>query len=156
MLHQARPRGVLTPRERSLLLAIAEAVLPPGKRFPGATERTIDRVDHFLASLPEPALRSYRAMLQATNASALLWTLRPFERLSSERRLEVLERHRRGGVARRLALRAMLMPIKGAHFDDPALFRALGCVYDFGKRAGEAKPRWMQERMHAAAGLPKS
>ncbi|HTM20637.1 MAG TPA: FAD-dependent oxidoreductase, partial [Kofleriaceae bacterium] len=153
MLHQARPRGVLTPRERSLLLAIAEAVLPPGKLFPGATERTIDRVDHFLASLPEPALRSYRAMLQATNASALLWTLRPFERLSSERRLEVLERHRRGGVARRLALRAMLMPIKGAHFDDPALFRALGCVYDFGKPAAEAKPRWMQERVHAGAGL---
>lgn len=157
MLHQAQPRpsrpGVLSERERALLLSIAEAALPAGAVFPAPGPRTIDRVDRFIGGLPDPMGSSYRAILQAINASALLWHLRPFHRLPVERRLEVLERWRHGGVARRLGMRALLMPLKASYFDDPALFKAIGCVYDFERVAGEVRPRWMQERVHDAADL---
>src|SRR3990170_4996711 len=120
MLHQAQPAsarpGVLSERERALLLSIAEAALPAGAIFPAPGPRTIDRVDRFVGGLPDALGRSYKAMLQAINASALLWQLRPFDRLSIERRLQVLERWRQGGVARRLSMRAVLMPLKASHF----------------------------------------
>jgi choline dehydrogenase-like flavoprotein len=154
MLHQARSRGVLSQRERSLLLAIAEAALPAGAVFPAAGPRTIDRVDRFIGALPEPLIRTYKAMLAAVNATALMRHLRPFERLPADKRVDVLESWRQAGVSRRLGIRYVLMPLKAAHFDDPELFRIIGCVYDFDKvPVAESKPRWMQERVHPAAGL---
>jgi len=153
MLHEGRNAGALNRRERALLLSIAEAALPAGQVFPAAGPRTIERVDHFIAGLPEPLARSYKAMLYAIDGSALLRHRRPFTRLSAERRLEVLQAWRQGGVARRLGMRAVLMPLKAAHFADPDMFRSIGCVFEFERPAGEQRPRWMTERVHDAADL---
>jgi choline dehydrogenase-like flavoprotein len=52
---------------------------------------------------------------------------------------------------RRLMLRAIITPLKIAHFDDPALYKQLGCVYDMHQKA-EAKPAYMRDRVHAELG----
>lgn len=153
MLHQIRatPR-CLSPRERRLLLDIAEAALPAGAVFPGADESTVDRVDEFLAGLPAAAQRGYGALLMAVETTALLTQRRRFHKLSHERRIKVLESWRTAGVARRWGLRGLLSPLKVAHFDNPAFYDHIGCAYEFDQKA-EAKPRYMRERAHAAGDL---
>ena len=46
-------------------------------------------------------------------------------------------------------LRALVSPLKIAHFDDPALYKQLGCVYESEKAKAEAKPAYMRDRVHA-------
>src|SRR5207248_6024569 len=53
----------------------------------------------------------------------------------------------------RLALRALVTPLKIAHFDDPALYRRLGCVYETTLPKAEQKPSYMTERVHAGPAL---
>ena len=67
------------------------------------------------------------------------------------KRLALLERWRHGDPLRRLMLRALVSPLKMAHFDDPTLYQQLGCVYEAAKVTGEAKPAYMRDRVHAAA-----
>lgn len=150
MLHQPRV-GILSRRERALLLAIAEAALPAGEIFPAAGPEVVDRVDKFLAALPASLQTGYRALLSSLAGAALVTRLRPFARLSAADRLAVLHAWRTGSVSRRLAVRALMAPIKVAHFDNRAFFEAIGCVYEFEKPKPEAKPRYLTERAHDAA-----
>jgi choline dehydrogenase-like flavoprotein len=50
-------------------------------------------------------------------------------------------------------LRALMTPLKMAHFDDPKLYKQLGCVYDMERVKGEAKPAYMRDRVHAGTEL---
>ena len=154
MLHQIRAnRRCLSGRERRLLLDIAEAALPAGKVFRGADESTVDKVDEFLAALPVAAQRGYSALLMAVESTAVLTERRRFHSLSAERRRTVLESWRTAGIARRWGLRGLLSPLKVAHFDNPEFYKHIGCVYEFDQPAGEAQPRYMRERVHAAGQL---
>src|SRR5689334_18655208 len=65
----------------------------------------------------------------------------------------MLERWRTADPIRRLLLRALITPLKMAHFDDPKLYKQLGCVYEFEKVKAEAKPAYMRDRMHRADDL---
>src|SRR6185503_16875245 len=147
-----------TPRffaaaERRILIAIAESALPAGKYLPAAGERTVAAVEGFLAPLPRPALAAYRATLRAIDAAAWLSKRRGFVRLDDAARLEVLERWRTGGVARRNALRAVMTPLKMAHLDNRELYKQLGCVYEYKLPRAEAKPAYMTQRVHRGAEL---
>src|SRR5215831_3096475 len=130
MLHDVRGLGrtCLSEGERRTLAALAEAVLPPGRRFPGADARTVGRMEGYVALLGDTMQTTVRALLRMIDASAYARHLRPFERLSIERRTQLLESWRKGNYLRRTALRALTMPLKIAHFDDPAFYRAIGCV----------------------------
>jgi len=148
----AAPRP-LSERQRRTLTAIAEAVLPAGRIFPGAGPQTVDKVEAFLDQLPGPFAAGAGALLTALDADAMLRHLRPLAQLSPEDRLALLERWRRGGAARRAVMRALLTPLKVAHFDDPAFYQKLGCVYEAARVKPEAKPAWMRERAHAGTEL---
>ncbi len=131
------------------LLAIAEAAIPAGRFIPAAGEATVAKVEAFVAGLPSPVQTGIGAMLRAIEASAWLHHRKAFAKLSVERRLSVLEGFRTGDVVRRLMLRALVSPLKIAHFDDPALYKQLGCVYDLAKVRPEAKPAYLRDRVHA-------
>lgn len=148
MRHLA-PRS-LSERQRRTLTAVAEAALPAGRHFPAAGAHTVDKVDAFLAGLPEAATAAATALLTALDAEAWVRHRAGFAALPVADRLAMLERWRDGGLARRTALRALVTPLKVAHFDDPALYRQLGCVYTFDKPKPEAKPAWWRERVHDA------
>jgi choline dehydrogenase-like flavoprotein len=129
------------------LVAVAETALPAGRYLPAAGAHTVDRVEHFVGTLPGPLQRGLGGLLRGLDAASWLGERRPFKRVSSERRLALLDGWRRGDFVRRLMLRALVTPLKMAHFDDPALYRQLGCVYETHVKA-EAKPAYMKDRVH--------
>jgi len=133
------------------LLAIAETAIPAGRYIPAAGEATVAKVEHFLAKLPSAVQTGINALIRTIDATALLKHRSSFAKLSFEKRLALLESFRTGDVVRRLMLRALVSPIKIAHFDDPALYKHLGCVYDF-ERGKPEKPAYMRDRVHAELG----
>jgi hypothetical protein len=137
----------LTASQRDSLVAVVEAVLPAGRFLPAGSAATVDRVDSFVGTLPSPLQRGLGGLLAALDVSALVHGRRTFARLPVATRLAVLERWRTGDPVRRLALRALTTPLKLAHFDDPALYDRLGCVYSTTVRP-EPKPAWFSQRVH--------
>jgi choline dehydrogenase-like flavoprotein len=130
------------------LLAIAETAIPAGRYIPGAGEATVRKVERFLETLPSTVQRGIYALITAIDATSWLRHRSSFAKLSFDKRLALLETFRTGDVVRRLMLRALISPLKIAHFDDPGLYKQLGCVYDIEKARGEIKPAYMRDRVH--------
>ncbi len=131
-------------------MAVAEAALPAGRFLPAAGEEAAGKVEQFAHTLPGPLQTGLATLLRGLDAHAWLRERRPFARVAPERRLALLEPWRTGHPLRRLLLRALVDPLKMAHLDDPALYRRLGCVYEVERVAGEAKPAYLRDRVHAA------
>ncbi|MCE9573373.1 MAG: GMC family oxidoreductase N-terminal domain-containing protein [Deltaproteobacteria bacterium] len=142
----------VSPEVHRTLTAIAETALPAGRVFRGAGAATVDKVVAFLATEPEAAM-AYRGLVAAIDGHALMRHRRRFAELEPAQQLALLGDWRDGGFARRTALRALVTPLKVAHFDDPAFYRHLGCVYETTRPRPEAKPAWWRERCHAAKDL---
>jgi choline dehydrogenase-like flavoprotein len=153
MLHQIHRRTPpLPPRERATLQALAETALPPGRLMPGADTRTVSKVEAFLAATGEGFARAYRGLLGGLDALARARYLRGFAALPDRRRAALLEWLRGGDYLRRTTLRALLAPVKLAHYEDPAFYRAIGCVWE--RPAGTPDlPRHVVERTARAADL---
>jgi choline dehydrogenase-like flavoprotein len=133
------------------LVAVAETALPAGRFIPAAGEATADKVEQFLHLLPSPLQGGLGGLLHALDGAAWLKERRPFAKVSPEKRLALLESWRTGDPIRRLLLRALVSPLKMAHFDDPKLYQQLGCVYE-ATRVREAKPAYLRERVHQLDG----
>lgn len=118
----------LTAAHRRTLEALAETALPAGQVLPGANADTVARAEAFVAQLPAGFVSGYAGLLTALDAKALLSHRARFVSLSMGRRLEVLQSLALGEMSR-LALRGLLTPLKLAHFEDPAVYAALGCRY---------------------------
>ncbi len=140
----------LSPSQHRTLVAVAETALPAGRFLPAAGDRTVDKVEHFLDGLSGPMQTGMHGLLRGLDAAAWLGHGRPFAKVAGDKRLKLLEGWRTGDPIRRLMLRALVAPLKFAHFDDPALYKQLGCVYDLEKVKAETKPPYMRDRVHAA------
>ncbi|HWO24825.1 MAG TPA: GMC family oxidoreductase [Kofleriaceae bacterium] len=138
----------LSPKQHQTLVAVAEAALPAGRFIPAAGEATVQKVERFASTLPDMVQSGLGSLLRGLDALAWLHERRSFARATPEQRLALLDRWRTGGPLRRLLLRALVTPLKLAHFDDPGLYKQLGCVYDVMAPAAEAKPAYMRDRVH--------
>jgi choline dehydrogenase-like flavoprotein len=143
----------LSPHQRRTLVAVAETALPAGRYLPGAGQETVEKVERFVQTLPSQLSLGLKGLLRALDASSWLGERRSFVIARPAQRLDVLESWRHGDPFRRLMLRALLTPLKMAHFDDPKLYKQLGCVYDIERAKGEAKPAYMRDRVHAGTEL---
>jgi choline dehydrogenase-like flavoprotein len=130
------------------LVAVAETALPAGRFLPAAGETTVQKVEQFTSTLPSPVQMGLAGLLRGLDAQSWVREGRSFARAKPAQRLALLERWRRGDPLRRLMLRALVSPLKMAHFDDPELYKRLGCVYEAEKVKGEAKPAYMRDRVH--------
>ncbi|MEO8705959.1 MAG: GMC family oxidoreductase [Kofleriaceae bacterium] len=142
----------LSPSQHRTLVALAETALPAGRFIPAATEATAKKVEQFASTLPGPIQRGLDGLLRGLDVQSWLTARRPFAGASNAKRLEILEGWRRGDPVRRLMLRALVSPLKIAHFDDPALYKQLGCVYEAPTVKPEAKPAYMRDRVHTDPG----
>lgn len=133
--------------QRDTFVAIAEAVLPAGRFIPAGGEATVARAEGFIDDLPNPLQMGVSGLLRLFDAAARLRFGQPIAKLPIEKRLAVLERFRSGDIGGRLALRAVVSPLKIAHFDDPALYKKLGCVYE-SQVGSEARPAYLRQRVH--------
>jgi choline dehydrogenase-like flavoprotein len=155
MLHQIRPKpeAMLSPAERRTLLAVAEAAMPPGKKLPGAGPATVERVERFLAEVGPTVATAYRALITGVEAASRARTLRSFPSLDLDQRVRVLAWLQGGDYLRRFGLRALLAPLKIAHFDDDNVYQAIGCVWKDEGQRGEL-PRVVSDRTLRARDLP--
>ncbi|HLL21209.1 MAG TPA: hypothetical protein VK427_03710, partial [Kofleriaceae bacterium] len=144
--------AVLSPSMHRTLVAVAEAALPAGRFIPAANGKTVDKVLSFVGTLPSSLQTALAGLLRGIDAQAWLAHRRPYARLAPAKQLDILQRWKTGDAIRRLMLRAVVSPLKVAHFDDPALYQRLGCVYDSERAKAEVKPAYMRERVHANLG----
>jgi choline dehydrogenase-like flavoprotein len=141
--------SLFSHREREILQAIAGTVIPPGRILPGAgNSRSVDRIIALLSSLPPGVLRSFRALLWTIETTAVARYLKPFTKLTEERQNTFLRSWIRGNIARRAAIRLLTLPLKVAHFNDPALFEEIGCIWK-PEAASRETSRWRSQIINA-------
>jgi len=134
---------------RATALALAEAILPQGRIFPGGSPRDVDNLEQILRGAGPAAGAAYTALLYALDAEAFVRHRRSFAAIAPEERVAIVEGWRNGGTARHAAALALSVPLKVSHFDDPEVYRTMGCVW--GTRAGaEPRARWMENMLDGA------
>lgn len=139
---------VLSARERRIALALAEASMP-GRAggLSGGNEETVQRFERLLVSLGPDAVRAAHAALWA----AEVWTVRhgggrPLTSLSPEARERALQAWSESGSRHeRWMLRALVSPLKSAHFDHPSMFEHVGCRYGAPPPPAPERASWMQQ-----------
>ncbi len=144
---QDRGHGVLGERERRIVAAIAEGLLPAGTSVEPGGEVTVRRLEAFLGQLTPGQARGVRALLWSCEGLTLGTHGRPFSRLPAADRERLLDRWAsQRGRAGRSWLRALVTPLKAAHLDDVGALGKLGCRAEAERPvSGEAPPRWLQQ-----------
>jgi choline dehydrogenase-like flavoprotein len=136
------PSGPAAPEVSRQALALARAILPDGRVLRGADERSVAAAARVLRHLSPHAPRGLEAIVGLLEHAALLRTGRRFSQLDAdaqERLLRAWERDR----WLRWPLFALAYLLKSVHFEEPAAYRALRCVYE---RGGPAEPaRWLAQ-----------
>ena len=136
----------LSPRQRRVALAVAEAAMPGGGLLPGGGAATVERLEHFLAGMGDDFVRAFECGLWTVESSTFATRGRSFSALPIAARTSVLEAwsENRSRYARWL-LRAILTPIKMAHFGDAAMFAHVGCRRDRDVPRRMEPQRWMSK-----------
>jgi len=156
-LEAGRARVVTTPPEapwRETLRALAAIAIPAGRRLPAASAAALTRLEELLATFPASVAGSYRTMLAALELSTLPRWGKRFSALDVETRTAALASFDATEVGHN-GLRLLLMPLKLAWLDDPAIHAGLGLRYRIEtpskpepKKAD--KPRWRDQIVDAA------
>ena len=142
---EAVDAGPLTARERRLALAVAEAAMPAAGGLEGAGPRTLARFEQWLRDVPQGTARGLRAMYFVLEGSTLPTRGRFFSSLPLEARMEVLESWEQSRLYPvRALLKALLSPLKHAHFDRPEMFAHVGCRYQL-ETVRDEQPRWLAQ-----------
>ncbi len=141
---QRRQRSTLVFGQRTsrALEVLGRAAMPAGERLPAPGPAAVRSVEAFLSSAPWPLRLGYRLGLLFVSAGALLSMGRPLSRLDPQQAARLVERWARGrGFLRRAILRAVLTPLKVAHYATPEVSAVVG--YDPPPPvAPEPAPRW--------------
>jgi len=115
--------------EREILVRVAEVVMPPGHTLSGGRRSGGPACGALLrqaACLRAPGIP--RAGLGPGERPLARHATR-FTRLDEARAIRLLEQWRGATYYLRLALRVLTAPLKIAHFDDPDIFKLIGCRY---------------------------
>jgi glycine/D-amino acid oxidase-like deaminating enzyme len=135
-------------RETRIARALAAAAMPHGAFLEGGGDVTVRRLGKWLEGGPSVQAAGVRALLWAAELAAIPSTGRPLSFLPRERATRFLETWSDSGLhSRRSLLRAILTPLKAAHFDDPAMFAHVGCPHADSKgslRVAE-RPPWLRQ-----------
>ena len=119
--------------------------MPGGGLLPGGGAVTVDRLEGFLAGMGDDFGRAFEGGLWTVEGSTIATRGRSFSALPIADRTAVLEGWTGSGSRyARWLLRAILTPIKMAHFGDAAMFAHVGCRQDRDVPARAEPQRWMR------------
>src|SRR3990172_9340761 len=139
---ESKDRRTLSAAQQRAALALAQAMLPVGRVIRAGDQRTVDRALALFGGVAPGREKAFGQLAQTLDNLAILRTGGRFHRLGAPRQQELIGKWERDPIAR-WPLFAMSFFLKTAHFDDPEIYRELGCVYEKG---GPAEPaRWMQQ-----------
>jgi choline dehydrogenase-like flavoprotein len=143
----------LGERERRIVRALAAAVIPPGSVFEPGGEATLRRFERWLQGSNPLQMAIVRSLLWAAELAAVPSTGRVLSALSRERAQQFLETWAGSRLyARRMLLRAIVSPIKVAHFDDKKAYDAVHCKSFHDYKLPTAEPaRWTQQVLDGRA-----
>jgi choline dehydrogenase-like flavoprotein len=134
--------SLLSKRDYSALLALAEAVIPGGGRVERADERTLasfeETVEHVFPHLAQVAGKAARAF----DAAAIARKGRRFRDLSAKDQEDVLALWEQDPVLR-APLQALTFALKFAHFDREDVYRKLGGKLNVVENMEQ--PRWLEQ-----------
>ena len=139
---------MLSAREEKIALALAAAAIPPGEILAGGGEETVARLESWLASGSAFQSRGVRGLLWAAEVGAFASTGHSLAKLPRARTEKLLERWRvSSSHARRSFVRALLSPIKIAHFDDASTQEKVGCRTSSSRSLAQVDEaqRWTQQ-----------
>ena len=137
---------MLTPQEERIAAAVAAAAIPPGRFLEGGGPATIEKLRRWLEGAPHGQVQGIRALLWSAETLAIARAGLPFSRLSRERAERVLTSWQSSDSAvTRWFLRALVTPVKAAHFDDPAMFAHVGCAAPSSQPRVDEPARWMRQ-----------
>ncbi|HEY2516058.1 MAG TPA: GMC family oxidoreductase [Polyangiaceae bacterium] len=143
----ARPRArLLNAHEARIAAALAAAAMPAGRVLEGGGPETVLKLERWLDGTAAAQVKGIRALFWAAEALAVTSAGLPFSALSRERAEQLLVAWQASSSPlRRAFVRALLTPLKAAHFDDPRMFAHVGCSRgDAAPRVDEPE-RWMRQ-----------
>ena len=136
----------LVGREARIAAALAAAAMPPGRALEGGGEATVAKLERWLDGTPPAQVKGIRALFWAAEALAVASAGLPFSMLSRERAERVLVSWQASSSPlRRAFVRALLTPLKAAHFDDPRMFAHVGCTQANAAPRVDEPARWMRQ-----------
>lgn len=152
-------KTVLRSDERIIALQLARALLPTVEGLPEVSIDTVFRAEHWLSDVPAVAA-GYRSLLRAFNLYARATLGKPVADLLPEQVARICQRFSEGDVGRRYFLYSLSAPIKGAYFDNPAIYQQFGLPYKAAptgplprRKVPVELPRWAVERTTEALDL---
>ncbi|MDB4997493.1 MAG: hypothetical protein JWM74_4925 [Myxococcaceae bacterium] len=140
----------LSNREQRIASALAAAAIPGGSKVTAGGATTVRRLEKWLRGSSGLEVSGIKALLWAAEMAAVPSTGRAMSKLSPDRARRLLETWQTSDShARRVLLRAVLTPLKAAHFDDAKMFEVVGCGTYGGnpgaRAAVDESARWMQQ-----------
>lgn len=118
----------LSASEEKIALALASAAIPAGDHLPGGDRGTVRRLEKWMNGGTLNQARGMRGLLWAAEAAAVASTGKRLSRMRPAEAERWLESWRASSShARRSLVRAVLSPIKIAHFEDETVEKNVGC-----------------------------
>ncbi len=125
---EVKPSRFWSEREARIVKTLARAAMPGGALLEGGGEPTVRRLEAWLEGLRPTDRAGIRALLWTAELAPLPFTGHPFSSLPEERAARFLEDWAKSKSRRsRALLRAILSPLKAAHFDHPSMTAHVGC-----------------------------
>jgi choline dehydrogenase-like flavoprotein len=134
-------------RDARIIQRLAAAAMPGGAFLEGGGEVTRARLERWLDDSKPLHWAAVRALLWTAELASIPFTGRFLSRLSPERASRFLEAWacQRSPRSRAL-LRAILSPLKAAHFDDPKMRAHVGCrTLPVAAPAAIERPRYLEQ-----------
>ena len=125
----AESSDLMSASQLQQLTLIARAVMPAGLGLPGASAQTVQAAVARLHTLSSGALRGYLALLPIVDGLARLRLHKPLHKLTVDQTLTLCQWLYQGDFVRRNLVRALVTPLKTAHFEDPRLWQAVSAPH---------------------------
>ena len=136
----------LTPHEERIAAAVAAATMPAGRFLEAGGEATVAKLRRWLVGTSAIQVKGIRALLWAAEELSVTRTGRPLSTLPRARAEKLLAAWQTSrSPLRRAFLRALVTPLKAAHFDDPKMFAHVGCARETPKLTVDEPARWMRQ-----------
>lgn len=136
----------LTERERQIVAAAAEAAIPQGRLSEAGGAGTASRLDQLTRTMGALFTKGCKALFWSLELS----TLPAYRKLFSSLPLETRQNHLRSWTfhdtnAVANFARAILLPLRFAHYDSPEFHENVGAPFCCTPPAVSAAPRWAQQ-----------